>query len=250
MDYKYIINISYDGSKFLGYGTQKHGKTVQDELERVLLLLNSNIKVKTFASSRTDSKVHALDQYVQFNLKKEYQEEDLMYKLNRMLNDSIHVKKVKKDFEDKINVRYDVIDKTYIYRINKIKNPFLNDYSNFIGEKLDVELMEKAAKYLEGTHDFTSLSNANTDVINKVRTINFIKIEEDFKSISFSINANGFLYNMVRIIVGLLLNVGRKNVEVDEMENIIKNKKRLSIAPCEKACGLYLEKINFGEKNV
>ncbi len=251
MTYKYIIELSFDGSNFLGYATQIHKNTVQDKLEEVLTKINSNNYVKTFSSSRTDSKVHVFSMFVQFNLNKEFDLDDLKYKLNKLIGPNIYIKKVFKDFENKYNVRYDVKSKTYMYKVNLIKNPFLNNYSNFVFENLDINKMKEASNLLIGEHDFTSFSNSNTYVKNKVRTINYIKIEKNNdEQIIFLINGNGFLYNMVRIIVGTLLNVGKGKITSIDVKKILDNKKRDTMAPIEKAEGLYLKETLYEEFNV
>ncbi len=251
MNFKYILEISFDGSKFMGYGKQPHKNTVQDKLEDVLTKLNSNEFVKTFASSRTDSKVHVYSMFVQFKLNNIIEEEILKYKINKLIGPYINIKKVYKDFDDVYNVRYDVISKTYLYKINREKNPFLVNYSNFVFEDLDIKNIKEASKYLIGEHDFTSFCNINTYVENKIRRINYIKvIEKENKDIEILINGNGFLYNMVRIIVGGLLNVGKGNIKPIEIKNILENKKRDTMAPIEKAEGLYLKETLYEELNV
>ncbi len=251
MSYKYIVEVEFDGSKFSGYATQIHKNTVQDKIEEVLTKINSNNFVKTFASSRTDSKVHALSLFIQFNLNNKFILDDFKYKLNRLLGPSINVIKVVEDFEDQINVRHDVVSKTYLYKVNKNKNPFVVNYSNYIFEKLDIKKMQEASKYLIGEHDFTSFCNSNTYVKNKVRTINYINIiEVGTDEINILINGNGFLYNMVRIIVGALINVGKGLINPIDVKRILENKKRDTMAPIEKAEGLYLKETLYKEENV
>ncbi len=250
MSYKYIVEVEFDGSKFAGYGTQVHKNTVQDKIEDVLTKINSNNFVKTFASSRTDSKVHALSLFIQFNLNHKVNLNDFKYKLNRLLGSSINVKKVLEDFDDNINVRYDVVSKTYLYKVNKNKNPFIVNYSNYVFEQLDIKKMKEASKYLIGEHDFSSFCNNKTYVTNKIRTINYIKIKEEEDEINIFINGNGFLYNMVRIIVGTLLNVGKGLIEPIDVKTILENKKRDTMAPIEKPEGLYLKETLYKEENV
>ncbi len=251
MNYKYIVEISFDGSKFSGYGKQPHKNTVQNKLEEVLTKLNSNKYVKTFASSRTDSKVHAYSLFVQFYLNKKIDKDILKYKLNILIGSSINIKKIYEDFDEKYNVRHDVLSKTYLYKINKVKNPFLVNYSNYVFEDLNINKMKEASKYLVGEHDFTSFCNINTNVENKIRKVNYIKIDLiDEENIHIVINGNGFLYNMVRIMVGGLLNVGKGKIEPIEIKNILNNKKRDTMAPIEKPEGLYLKETLYKELNV
>ncbi len=247
--YKYIINIKYDGSSFNGYATQPHKNTVQDNLEEVLTLINSNNFVKTFASSRTDAKVHALDQYVQFSLNKKYENEKLKTTLNKMLKDSILVKKVYEDFEDEKNVRYDVINKTYKYLIINKKDPFYLNYATYINDNINLEKLIQGCNFFIGEHDFSAFSNHNTNVTNRVRKINYIKIKEYEKDdnifIEFKINGNGFLYNMVRLIIGTAVKYAQSTQDVDEIKTLLENKKKDSKIILAPAKGLYLEQINF-----
>lgn len=251
--FKYIINFAYDGSDFRGYGTQLHKHTVQDTLETVLKKLNLNEDVKTFASSRTDANVHAKDQYLQVFLLKEYDLQDLKYKLNRLLPNTILIKGIYFDKEDKINVRYDVKSKTYKYIIALEKSPFYNNYLYFENSKLNIEKMKQAAKYLVGEHDFSAFCNSRTGVKSKVRNVYYLKVEEsDFnniKTLEIIINADGFLYNMVRIIAGILLEVGKEKVQIERVKEILDSKVRTEECICSPPQGLYLEKINIKEDN-
>ena len=142
MKYKYIVECSYDGSSYKGYLKQSHANTIQNKMEEAFKKLNHNKKVHIFHTSRTDAGVHANVQYIQVNLEKMYEVEILKHKLNLLLPNNIFVKNVFSDFEEKINVRYDVCDKTYKYIINLDENPFLINYSFYIKEKLDVKLMK------------------------------------------------------------------------------------------------------------
>ncbi|MFV0288196.1 MAG: tRNA pseudouridine(38-40) synthase TruA [Mycoplasmatales bacterium] len=249
MTYKYIIKVEYDGSTFNGYGTQPHQNTIQDNLEKVLTMINSNQKVKTFATSRTDAKVHAYMQIVQFSLNKEFEIHNLKNKLNKMLKEQINVLEIIKDYQDLINVRYDVINKTYIYKVMQSKSPFYLNYALYFPELLAVDQMLEATKYLIGTHNFTSFCNKNTDVINKIRTINYIKIyqkiENNLTILYFEVNGNGFLYNMVRLIVGTLLMVGSNKYPSKKVQELLLQKKRTKECVLAPAHGLYLKEINY-----
>lgn len=246
----YII-ITYDGSKFNGYGKQPHKNTIQDKLEDALYKINSNKIVKTFASSRTDTGVHAKILYIQFELNKNIT--DIKYKLNKILPKEIRVLDVK-DMENKnFNVRYDVLSKTYEYLFMMNKTPFFSKYFSQIPKNIDIELMIEASKEFIGEHDFSAFSSAKTDVINKTRKIYSIVFKEDkfmnYDILSIKIKGNGFLYNMVRIIIGTLLSVGEKKVTVIDIKNSLITKKRLPAYKTAIPNGLYLDKIEYKERN-
>lgn len=247
----YYMKISYDGSLFQGYATQTHHKTVQDELEKILTLLNGGEFVRTFASSRTDSGVHAFCQMVQFDLKQNYQLEELKNKINKMTKNRIVVNDLQY-LKNGSNVRYDVINKTYTYIIAKDRNPFLINYSWYNSKKINIEKMIEASQYLIGEHDFTSFCSSRTKAENKIRTIYNINIEEkkhlNTNVIFFNITGNGFLYNMVRIIVGTLFNVGIGNIKPEDIKNILNEKKRGIHTYTAPPQGLYLKNIKYKEE--
>lgn len=250
---KYIMNFSYNGSNYSGYAMQPNKNTIQDMIEEALIKLNSNEKVTIFATSRTDAKVHAKDQYAQFYLNQKMVVDTLKIKLNKMLPEDIVVLDVIEDHLDLLNVRYDVKSKSYKYIIALEKNPFLYNFSYYINYDLNISKMKLAAKFFVGTHDFSAVSNANTDVIDKVRTINYLKLKEvsicNTRCIEVLINANGYLYNMVRIIVGCLIEVGRGKITPESISGILKGKKRDNNCICAPAQGLFLEKTQFKDEN-
>ncbi len=250
--YKYILNFQYDGYKFEGFAKQPHKNTVQDKIEEALTKINSNKKVSTFGASRTDSKVHAIDQYLQVTLEKKILSDELNEKLNKLLTGRIYIKNVYMDFGDKINVRHDVLSKTYEYLITLEHNPFLVNYAyQYKGEELDILKMKEVSKEFVGTHDFTPFSNANSSVQNKVRNIYEINVDKDVflntKLIKIMIKGNGFLYNMVRIIVGTLIESGKGKVNPQDVRRIFKTKEREPICVCAPPQGLYLKKITYKE---
>lgn len=244
----YYINISYNGSKFLGYGIQPHKNTVQNILEDSLKKLNGNRVVHTFASSRTDSGVHARDQYLQFKLQVNYLPNELKYKLNMILPKSIYVKKC--DYlPDDFNVRYDVEKKVYEYLIINIKNPFLENLLYYNSQDLDYQKMHRVAQVFIGKHNFTGFSSAKANVTDKVRIIYKIGFKKDVaynqNVWKFYIEGNGFLYNMVRMIVGTLIKIGMNVIKEDDIINVLNTYEKKNIVWTAPAEGLYLTKIKF-----
>ena len=143
--------------------------------------------------------------------------------------------------------RYNAKDKTYLYKLwnREYCNPFQRKYSKHVIEKLDIPAMEKASRYFLGSHDFTAFSNAKSKKKSMIRAITAIDFEEDGGFINIRIQGDGFLYNMVRWMVGTLLEVGLGYMKADELPGIIEGKERNKTGNLAEACGLYLEKITY-----
>lgn len=237
----YIMDISYDGTSYEGYQTQPHGKAVQDSIQRALKKIFKT-DIKTTASSRTDSGVHAKTQLVMFSAPFFIEPSNLLKALNCCLDDAILIKSVSKNEENK-HVRYDVIDKTYEYIITNNKTPFNRNYAYYVKNELDIDLMKKAAKQIEGEHDFRSFCGSKASVSSYVRTVYSIKIEQKNNEIYIYVNGNGFLYNMVRIIVSTLVDIGLgKEINIPEL---LEKQDRTQASITAPAQGLYLLEINM-----
>lgn len=244
---KYLVNIEYDGSELNGYATQPNRNTVQDNVEDVLSKVFKE-DIKTFGASRTDARVHARDQYFSFETDKQIDVKGICRALNAMTKPAINVKSVKL-VADEFNPRYDVIDKEYHYVIMKEYDPFMRRYAYYHKYALDLVKMQEATSAIIGTHDFTSFCNVNTDVIDKVRTVYDLKVVEEENLIKIIIRGNGFLYNMVRIIAGVLIDCGSNKASVEDVRAMLAAKNRKVASKTMPAEGLYLMKINYeGEK--
>lgn len=240
---KYIIEIAYDGSKFEGYATQPHKNTVQDDLQKALKKIFKN-EIKIDGSSRTDSKVHCLSQYVIFTAPFFIEVDRLMLALNINTRPELYIKKCQKN-ETNFHPRYNCVSKTYKYIILKKYDPFKVNYAFYEKQPLDVKKMQKAAKYFLGTHDFSSFCSSNGSAISKVRTINSLEINENSDEIVLTINGDGFLYNMVRIIVGTLVFVGLEKLKPEDIKEIILKKDRKYAGITSEPQGLFLDKIFY-----
>lgn len=238
-----LLTISYDGSKYQGYGTQPHQKTIQDVLELNLEKMFGT-KIKTIASSRTDGGVHALDQKVMINLEHDISNNQLKKGLNSLLPNSIVVEDIT-DVEDDFHPRYLVKHKTYKYIISSKLSPFNGAYKTYYPYSLNVDKMVDAASVLIGKHDFTSFCAVNTNVVDKVRTIYSIDIIRDNDDIVFTITGDGFLYNMIRIIVGTLVEVGSDKLSKEELLEILNKKDRKFAKKTFPPNGLYLVNITY-----
>lgn len=237
--------VSYDGTNYCGWQIQKNGITIEEILNRELSkLLGEEIIV--IGASRTDSGVHALGNVAIFDTNARMPGDKISFALNQRLPEDIRIKEsmeVSFDFHP----RYCNSIKTYEYKIynSKIPNPVVRLYSRFIYYNLDIEKMKQAAKYIEGEHDFKSFCSLGSQVSSTVRTVTSITIEQVDEMISIRIKGTGFLYNMVRIIVGTLIHVGTSKYKPEHVKEIIAAKDRQKAGPKSQACGLTLVNIEY-----
>ncbi|MFE8701344.1 tRNA pseudouridine(38-40) synthase TruA [Cytobacillus sp. FJAT-54145] len=242
----YKMVIQYDGGRYRGW--QRLGNddnTIQGKIENVLSEMVRR-KIEIFGSSRTDAGVHALYQVANFKMSEDLAESDIREYLYRYLPRDISVIEVEK-VHDRFHARYNAKEKTYLYKIwnKEYTNPFMRKYSMHVDKKLDISKMKKAAQFFIGEHDFTSYSNAKSKKKSMVRKVNSIDIEEVEGFIEIKINGNGFLYNMVRKIVGTLIEVGLGEKEAESIPGIIESKERVQTGGMAEAGGLYLVDIEF-----
>ncbi|WP_422659904.1 tRNA pseudouridine(38-40) synthase TruA [Paenibacillus sp. EC2-1] len=242
----YKLTIQYDGGRYKGW--QRLGdseNTVQGKIENAISVMIGG-EVEIIGSSRTDAGVHALAQVANFKISDQLPESKIMNFLNHYLPPDISITEVVQ-VDDRFHARYNAKDKTYIYKIwnEAYSHPFMRKYSMHVAKKLDIELMKQAAQHFIGEHDFTAYSNAKSKKKDSVRTINALDIEEKDGFIQFRVNGNGFLYNMVRKIVGTLIDVGLGDKKPQAIPAIIESKERSQTGGMADACGLYLEKIQF-----
>ncbi|MBU9723717.1 MULTISPECIES: tRNA pseudouridine(38-40) synthase TruA [Bacillaceae] len=242
----YKMTIQYDGTRYKGW--QRLGNdenTIQGKIEKVLTEMVGE-KVEIIGSSRTDAGVHALEQVANVKLKGNYSEEQVKKYLNKYLPQDISITSVSIAAE-RFHARYNTKDKTYLYKIwnRDYNNPFMRKYSMQVEKKLDVTQMKKACQHFLGEHDFTAFSNAKSKKKTMVRTIYAIELVESDGFIEIRIRGNGFLYNMVRKMVGTLIEVGLGHIEADSIPGILASKERNQTNLLAAPSGLYLEKISF-----
>ncbi|MCC4212434.1 tRNA pseudouridine(38-40) synthase TruA [Leeuwenhoekiella parthenopeia] len=246
---RYFIDIAYDGTAYHGWQRQPQSITVQEELEKALTtLLRSEIAVT--GAGRTDAGVHAKQLWVHFdyaNLLTPDEQQHLVFRLNRFLPQAIAVKTMTPAAAE-AHARFDAIERSYSYFIHQQKNPFLVNQSYFFEAEVDLELMNKAAKLLLGRQDFKCFSRSNTDVKTYLCDIReaFWSREED--RLVFRITADRFLRNMVRAVVGTLLDVGLKKTSVNELKDIIAGGERSEAGASAPAHGLYLTAVRYPEE--
>lgn len=242
------MRIIYDGTAYHGWQRQKNAVTVQETIEDALSQLTGET-IKITGCSRTDSGVHALDYVFNFNSKTKIPTDKLHYALNYRLDtgiSAVEAWEVPRDF----NARFSSKGKRYIYKIwnSKTKNPFLTGYSWHIPYDLDVDKMMVAAKHFEGTHDFAGFMAVGGSQKTTVRTIRLCSVEvnpEQKEEITITVEADAFLYNMVRIITGTLAEVGFGRISPESLPDIIKSCDRTLGGLTAPPQGLFLKKVYY-----
>ena len=242
----YLISLSYNGKNFHGWQIQPNAKTVQDELQQALSIILQE-KVALTGAGRTDAGVHASFYVANFDLNKKINnEQKLIRNLNGFLKKDIviyDVFEVKSDF----NSRFDAISRTYHYFINKYKNPFTENFAFYYQAKLNIKMMNEATKILFEYTDFSSFEKLHSDNKTSRCKIYEAKWNETPNQIILKIKADRFLRNMVRSIVGTILDVGREKISCNDFRQIIESKKRSNAGTSAKACGLFLSDIQYPE---
>ncbi len=237
--------VAYDGTNYHGWQVQNNGITIESELNRCLSeLLGEPIEV--IGASRTDAGVHALGNVAVFDTSARMPAEKISYALNQRLPEDIRIQKSEEVPED-WHPRYCDSRKTYEYRIyrGEFALPTKRLYSLFTYHKLDVGKMQMAAEHFVGEHDFKSFCQVNAQVKSTVRTVTEVKVYEDGPEVIIRVTGNGFLYNMVRIMAGTLLEVGQGKRSPQEIPEIIAACNREAAGPTAPAHGLMLVKYEF-----
>ena len=245
---RYLMTFSYDGSKYRGYQKQLKEKTVQGEIEKALKTINSHKPVSIHASGRTDAGVHAYNQKAHFDLNMRITPEKIKDALNSLIPKDIFIKSIKIVDED-FHARFNVKAKEYIYLINMGDyNPIEKDYIYQCNKKLDVVEMERALKYLEGTHDFKSFTKTNDEKNDFVRTIvqaNLIRDLKNVNKLTISFLGTGFMRYQVRNMVGTLLEIGEGKRKSSDIINILQAKDRRKAGKTANPEGLYLKDVLY-----
>ena len=257
-----MLTVAYDGTNYHGWQIQPNGETIEGILNRCLSDLLGE-KIEVIGASRTDSGVHALGNVAVFDTESRVPANKISYALNRSLPEDIRIQKSQEVAPD-FHPRRCSSRKTYEYHIYCAPFPMPTKrlYSYFTYAPLDIDLMSQASGYLLGEHDFRSFCSAETQAETTVRRIDSIQVfkacgddsagglynpvDYNGQEIVIRVSGSGFLYNMVRIIAGTLMEVGRGHIEPQEVKRILEAEDRQAAGPTAPACGLVLVGIEFG----
>jgi len=241
---RYFIKLAYNGANYHGWQVQNNAQTVQEELNAKLSLILKE-EINLLGCGRTDTGVHAKEFYAHFDISRELDDlKDLVFRLNGFLPNDIvifEIFEVPADF----HARFDAKSRTYKYYISKQKDPFSTRQSYYYHAHIDIQKMNEACSFLFDYEDFTSFSKLHTQTKTNNCKIIAVKWEEVNEQLIFTITADRFLRNMVRAIVGTLLEIGAGKLKVEDFKRIIEAKDRSEAGFSVPAEGLFLEKIDY-----
>lgn len=242
---RYKVTMSYDGNNYAGFQSQINALAIQDVIEKCILrVFKENIRI--VMSSRTDAGVHAKAQVFHFDSEKQKDLDKLKYSFNCLLPEDMHVLKVE-SVSDDFHARFSVKQKTYEYIINNGEyDVFLNGYAYQCYYELDIDLIKKGAELFEGKHDFTSFNTSSLkEYPNQVREIKQFKIIKKKDLLIIRVTASGFLRNMVRIMVGTLIELGRGKRTLADVKDMLEHPSKSTRRYNADPHGLYLINIKY-----
>lgn len=242
---RYFITLSYDGTRYHGWQVQPNGPSVQEKLQWALsTILRQDIQVT--GAGRTDAGVHARMMVAHFDVETMvYELQDLTYKLNRLLPQDIVIQMME-PVSDEMHARFSATSRTYHYYIHTVKDPFLRAYSCELHYPLDFQLMNEAAAILMTYEDFGAFCKAHADVKTTLCHITTAQWHQTSPSSwYFEITANRFLRNMVRAVVGTLIDVGRGRLSLDDFRKVVEGKRRTEAGESMPANALFLEEVKY-----
>ncbi len=242
---RYFLEIAYNGKNYFGWQNQPDAISVQETIEKALTTLLRE-KIEITGAGRTDAGVHAKQIFAHFDFKEDLTKTDLVFKLNSLLPKDIAINSLY-EVNENAHARFDALHRTYEYRVALSKDPFSIGYTHTVHRAPNMVLMNEAAKILLSYKDFQCFSKTKTDVKTYNCSIQFAEWTANDKELLFTIKADRFLRNMVRAIVGTLLDVGYNKINLEEFHNIIKSKNRSNAGTSVPAEGLYLVKIEYPE---
>lgn len=241
-----LVKIAYDGSRYHGWQVQENALSVQSVFQQALeKILCESVELK--GCSRTDTGVHAREYAISFKTTRTIPAQSLVFALNRFLPGDIAAKSCK-EVPEEFHARYSCRGKEYVYEIwnDPIRNAFLENRALFHRYPLDTEKMNRAAAYFLGCHDFSTFCTGDKrDPNHMERTVFRSEVSREGKIVRFTVAADGFLYNMVRIMVGTLLEVSRGRFQPEEIPAMIEQKNRKAAGPTAPASGLYLNRVFY-----
>lgn len=239
---RYFLELAYKGTEYSGFQKQENANTIQAEVEKAFQILQGQ-PVTLVGSSRTDTGVHALQNYFHFDYDELHPQ--FIYKINALLPYDIVVKQVHL-LPPNAHSRFDAISRRYEYRIYRIKNPFFQDQGLYYPYKIDIELMQEASEFIKKQTSFFPFCKTNTQVKNFICSISHSDWEQGEELLVYTIEANRFLRGMVRLLTASLLQVGRKKISINEFASLFVSNEKcgFSIPPQ----GLFLTQVKFPDK--
>lgn len=242
---RFLIQLSYKGTRYVGWQIQPNGSSIQEEIEKAMsTLLQENIRI--FGQGRTDAGVHALNSYAHFDLENypKMSLEQLIFKLNRFLPKDIAIKNIV-EVSPLFHARFSAESRSYLYIISTQKNPFTVENSWLLNKKPNIYAMQEAAKYIIGEHDFSSFCSAKSSLISKKCRVYQADWEEVDEQFLFKIKANRFVMNMVRSLVGTMTEIGLGKKSVEDMPRILQAADRKAAGPNADPAGLHLVDVAY-----
>jgi tRNA pseudouridine38-40 synthase len=243
-----LLTLSYCGKNLHGWQIQDNALTVQEVFQDALYqIIHERPDIK--GCSRTDSGVHANMYCVSMKIEHPITEDHLMMAMNRYLPDDVAVTQVRR-VEDDFHARYSCKGKEYVYKVwnSRVRNPFLHDLALHYRYEMDVEKLNQEAQAFVGAHDFTSFCTLDKrEKGDFTRTVKYFTVQREGELVTFTVAADGFLYNMVRIMVGTLLAMNNGRIPFGTLSDIIKAENRKAAGPTAPACGLYLNKVFYDD---
>jgi len=243
---RYKIKIEYEGTPFVGWQFQKNGQSVQEILQKAIFNFSKE-KVVVSGAGRTDSGVHALAQVAHFDLKKKLKRKNILLAINQNIgNKPVTVLKINK-INKKFHARFDAKKRIYQYIIINRQSPLTLEKNKawHIRKTLNIKIMKKGAKFLIGTHDFSTFRSSSCGAKSPIKTMEKISIKKNKDKIILKFTSKSFLQQQVRSMVGCIKYLGEGKWNLDDFKNSFKSKSRFKCAPPAPACGLYLKKISY-----
>lgn len=242
---RYIFRLSYNGKNFFGWQRQPNQLSVQEVIEDALFKLNHNKLIQVVGCGRTDTGVHAKDYVLHVDLNPNFYNTDLLFKLNRILPDSVSIESITLAPAD-FHARFSAKSRTYRYFLHQQKDPFATDFSLYFPTRLNFDAMNEAATHLVGKKDFTSLSKLHTDVKTNICDVSVARwVQTSENQAYFEITADRFLRNMVRATVGTLLEVGTGKIQPVDLVSILEEKNRQAAKMSAPGHALFLWEILY-----
>lgn len=245
--YNYLLKVEYDGANYSGWQFQKNGKSIQETIEKVLQKI-LKLKVKITGAGRTDKGVHAFGQHANFKINKKIENEkkflnSLNFFLGKNLISIISIKRKKSTFHS----RFDAKERIYEYKIiNREGSLSLNNSKAWhVKKKLNISLLKKGAKTLEGTHDFSTFRASSCSAKSPIKKMHSVKVNKKGDQIFLIFRSKSFLQNQVRSMVGSLKYLSSGKWSLKEFKKAFFSKQRSNCAPPAPACGLYLQNIKY-----